>query len=1160
MDEKLLKKIIAELSKYDYCDLMIKISILTTMCKNQDVNSLFACLINALIDINNTNNKPKIPLVRFKTIIKELESLSITSFIDPVENLFFDIVSLDKQYFSYENINTNPSFILNHMIMALKVMSSNNKYNEFCTTAFNTIIFILQFQNNIILKSRETNIENRNYEKQIYFYDSNYFNKLKNEMYIDYDKALAATNGEIDKLIINDFGSDKNLFGYMNGIYTFFYKPFLKFENKLLILDPTFLTTACTNYIIMLSKKYNIISDLIKEYKNSVISTAIFSIKKIDNVKYVEYMASNTKNIDFAVEKISDKRIILHVFVTDDEDSYEENSYTCSDFAGHLIDENVMITINALKKQYDEIKLNLSAITYGRGISLGTNIKLPCMSFTPYQLEIISKNKRLSNNILYYYIKDKDSRTNEMGELALFSNSFGDFRDFIVYDEHECSLYIDDSIEYKKTNIFIDFDVIYEYVYRAFSLKDNKVLAYNNSYLRIDHIENNKYFGIIENKPMFVIKGKDSFFIALGTFDKTNNQTYVLTDYLSYWFSESIDYLKLKKNYLINVTFLDSGCLNVANVYADEYSISFSANEIEKLSCDNHDNTNEKMIFLSILEKIGIEISNDHIEQVFNNKLKKKIYSFESQSLDFMIPCNDFKYPIPIASKSEMSLLLDAIGDYFITSKYNVGDIIQGADRGKLCNDIVEYVYNLFVKMISDFDYKTVIDLAYTMLEKTIPEIVIRNDNYKNMINLYPDKIEESRKIINEYNISSVGLRFILEYVGAIQNKGTKKCDYIDLEQLMAYVCTIIDWATASDLFTYEMIDDNIEVLPSKRFGYDKKNTEYVNHLLSNTQFDFLSSTVSKENYKVSFDEKNDLFNKDYGYTFHQYVSILGLLHEYGEEQSSELKEISYEQWSSLCKNRNVPCQLVGIINDISIEKREDYFSYKHYAKRELYPWRFNRVLSLFRRPLIKIDDNYYWGNRNLNHNVYYISNLIDNGIFNSGKKKNNYSIKFNGNIAVKRGEQFNDIIYDVFNNFRGMKTFKNIISINSNHISDEYGNDLGDIDVFAISTDMNKIFVVEVKDYSIARNINDLSLEIKKIFHESNGEKSDYDKHIARYKWVCNHISDVIKEFDLRITNWKIIPLFVTDQPMVSRKLENEDINMIDYSKLNYEFLKRIK
>ena len=1142
---------------------MVKISLLNTIYKNQESNSLIACLTNSMLSEKNISSKPLISLSHFRSIIKEIEKLSIKTYIDPVENLFYDTVSLDRQYYSYENININPTYTLNHMINVLKLYSSRKENTEFTMLAMSMVRFILGLQTNIIMTSKETNPSKRNYKREIYFYDSIYYSNLKKYITVDYNHANEITHGEINHLVIQANEADSELFGCIdNGVFSFFSKPFFKYNESLIILDPTILTTSCTNYILLLAKRYNIIGDLINNYKKSIINDTELCIKMIDNAHKIYSLESNNKQVEYLVEEYSDKRIMLHTFIIDDEESYDEKSLLKQSIGYDIVlDDIITPVIVALKNKYLEVYLNISIITFGRGFFLGTDMKLPCISLSPYQLCVISKNKRVCNNILYYFAKEKygDGDINN----SFFNSFHGDFSYFIIYDEHECSFYINDEIPLRECTIFADFDIIYEYVYRSFSLKSNNVISYNHRYSKIKHIENNKYFGMINNNPAFIIKGKSDNFISIQFSGDIKSKEFTFAEYFGYWLSEIVDYIDFQG--INKFIYLDYDPtrkrFTVNNKNDGYYEIIFGDDLINYLSENNYDNSHEREVFVEIINSLEVKVLDKDINRAFGDKLKKRIYTIEYKMMNYMVPVENVEYPIPISSQSKMSNLLDDIGEKYVGCGYEIGDIIKSKDRSQLCNEIVDYVYNLFVDKISSFDFKCILKTAYTLLEQLIPETVIRNDNYKNQIHLYPDKEDDIRKMIFEYNASSVSLRFIIEYIGAMQNEGTNNCDIIDLEELMAYARTIVDWATASDVFNYEMVDDEIVVLGSKRFGYDKRNIDEINQYLSSEQFSYISKKQKTHSFSVKMEEKNELFRNDYGYSFEQYVSIIGLLCEYGESIEGELKSISYNKWVDLCEDRNVPGNLCSIIDDICIEKRLDYFIYEPFKTREFYPWRNNRLFSLLRKPIIKINNNYYWGNRVLNHNIFYISNLIDQGIFNSGKIGKGYYIKFNSDVAIKRGEVFNNLVYDLLSSFQEIEACKNVTNINSKHISDEYGNDLGDVDVLAISRKLKKVFIIEVKDYSMSRNINDLSLEIKKLFKGNGKEKSDYMKHMVRFKWIQEHKSDLVKAYKLNGEMWNLIPIFVTNQPMISRKFEeNKSVNMIDYAKLNMNYLKKIK
>lgn len=1157
-DIKIINKIKTELLKYDYIDVMSKISLMNTIYKNQDNNILISCLINELIPYKNNDKRPVISVSHFKKILLALNDLTITYKIDPVENLFYDIVGFDKQYFSYENINTHPSFILNHLIYAIGFFSSDHKKREFAVRTMTTVKYLLHLQTNLIIDSNECNPPKRDYKRELYFPNSFYFNKLINHIILDYSKTFINTAGEIDKLIIDEKQMHNNPAQVGMEPYMYFSKPFLKVAEKLIVLDPTIITTACNHYILMMAKEYEVLNELIILFNKSIVNEAKNSIQKIDHPYKIYSLESNAPLISYLVEEFSERKIMLHVFVSDSPVDYGENSLLSNRTAyDYVIDDILKETIELLRNKYTYFFINISLITFGRSFFLGSNINLPCIMLSPYQLYIIAKNNRICNNILYYYTEEQNKRKNH------FFSPFGDFTNFIIFDEHECSFYIDDRFPQKELNLFVEFDVIYEYVFRTFSLKNNNIIKYNNGLFKIDHIEKNKYFGVVNGKPSIIIKGKTEFFISL-IFNKDNDSLlFPFADYFSYWLSETINYfINFKINYFIILIYsVSNEDLKVYKKGNGLYELIVSDKVMNQLSNCN-DNYNEKSIFVSIISKIGIKFLEKDVNTVFGDILKKKIYAIDCKDAPFMIPSKNTEYPIPISSKAKMSNLLDDIGEYFVSNGiYKIGQIISGEGRGNICNKIVEYLFNLFVEKISKYNFMSVLKIAYASLESLISETILRNDNYKNQIRLYPEKEDEIRKILSEYNASSVSLRFIIEYVGAIQSVGELECDFIDLETLLAYVESILEWATTSDLFNYKMIGDDIQVLQSKRFGYDKVKVELINSYLSRSQFNYLSSEKHNYSYAVSMNEKNKIFSKDYGYSFEEYISILGLLYDYGEKITDEMKNISYKDWMTLCNEKSVPEKLRCIIDEICIEKRENYFKYKHYMKREFYPWRYNRVMSLFRRPLIKIDNAYYWGNKILNHNIYYISNLINHGLFNSGKRGNNYSLEYNGVIAYKRGEMFNDYILDLFNSFPNMCAYKNVVSINSKHISDDEGNDLGDIDVLAISKDLNKIFIVEVKDYSLARNINDLSIEIKKLFEGDEKSKSAYEKHIIRYNWVLNHLDDVCIEYKLNRNKWNVVPLFVTNQPMVSRKYDSyKNINMVDSSELTYQYIRKLK
>ena len=110
-------------------------------------------------------------------------------------------------------------------------------------------------------------------------------------------------------------------------------------------------------------------------------------------------------------------------------------------------------------------------------------------------------------------------------------------------------LYMNDSIPQSEITLYVEFDVIYEYVYKALSLKNYDVISYENNLIKIENIENNTFFGIIDSLFSFVIKGDDERFISINYEKKEIDLLNKMSEFLSFWFSESISFLNLSRPY-----------------------------------------------------------------------------------------------------------------------------------------------------------------------------------------------------------------------------------------------------------------------------------------------------------------------------------------------------------------------------------------------------------------------------------------------------------------------------------------------------------------------------------------------------------------------------------------------------------------------------------
>ena len=93
------------------------------------------------------------------------------------------------------------------------------------------------------------------------------------------------------------------------------------------------------------------------------------------------------------------------------------------------------------------------------------------------------------------------------------------------------------------------------------------------------------------------------------------------------------------------------------------------------------------------------------------------------------------------------------------------------------------------------------------------------------------------------------------------------------------------------------------------------------------------------------------------------------------------------------------------------------------------------------------------------------------------------------------------------------------------------------------IDEEKKVILAVEVKAFRYARNPYEMAMEHKDMFE---GEKSFQKKHQRRVKWINEHIQDVLAEYHLLNGDWKVVGVFIVNEPLVSKDIYRHDIKVI--------------
>jgi len=509
--------------------------------------------------------------------------------------------------------------------------------------------------------------------------------------------------------------------------------------------------------------------------------------------------------------------------------------------------------------------------------------------------------------------------------------------------------------------------------------------------------------------------------------------------------------------------------------------------------------------------------------------------------------------------------LLDDIGSTVLGSgKWNYG-IVKDEVRSTIANYVVGYLYELLQKLIKELNPKYLVELVCFDLEKIMYNLVLTQNRHAYDVACYPEKREDLLTDFNELNKTSRALKFLAEYIAACPPEGTKTLGEWEYEKLLAICSLIIDLAYKNDLFYYKIFNTPVEILKSDRVGMKQEEfakLDTINMKVLEEQLNYNSTSdfrekLTNEEFPDINKELNAAFLDEYQFSFDDfYKSILGMI-SYGDNDDSEVKKADKSElihWIVESISSLEIDKVEKIIQYISLTKRETFLKPgRPYRPEDVYPWRFNRELSFTRRPVIVRDNEVIWGNRQLFNMLRFNIDLIYEGKLKTRGKKFTTLI---GKISNKRGNDFNNQVYNKINEIDIFIVDKNLKKINHKNIADENGNTLGDIDVLYIIANLKLIVLAEVKDFNFSKSPYEMDLEYKKMFVDKENEKCFATKHRRRALWVNKYIEDVKIQYGLVGYGWTVIDIFIVSEAIISNAFYNAGAIIVTYGEITREKL----
>jgi hypothetical protein len=376
----------------------------------------------------------------------------------------------------------------------------------------------------------------------------------------------------------------------------------------------------------------------------------------------------------------------------------------------------------------------------------------------------------------------------------------------------------------------------------------------------------------------------------------------------------------------------------------------------------------------------------------------------------------------------------------------------------------------------------------------------------------------------------------------------------------------------SSDAVHYNLTDLDLAILPSGRLGRSEQQfrTAQEAHVTQVTAERIAGVASRFDQYwrdpNRPHGSEPDLVQKlnraseaEFGLPMTDLGSFLRAVRRTGIEHGHGIARMPLDRLSdSVASHLNwEPDKVAAAIRLFSLAERPSYLTpVDLYPKVDLYPWRYNRGPAYLRRPIVLRTVNgeteALWGNR---HAELALDNLLSLCLNGQLKAHSLEMRQLIGSLRHEQGERFNDRVAELLGVHTDLTVRRRVKKVGTFRL----GN-LGDIDVLVGRVTDLRLFVIECKDFSASRTPHELRGEIEEFVQGIEGKKSIVERHQARTKWVEEHLVETVQFLQLSPQgNWKVYPLIVVDEPMMSARLLSLNIPLLTVRQIEESGLRKI-
>ncbi|MGW5638522.1 hypothetical protein [Streptomyces sp. NPDC003832] len=400
--------------------------------------------------------------------------------------------------------------------------------------------------------------------------------------------------------------------------------------------------------------------------------------------------------------------------------------------------------------------------------------------------------------------------------------------------------------------------------------------------------------------------------------------------------------------------------------------------------------------------------------------------------------------------------------------------------------------------------------------------------------------------------------RFIIEYTAATPPTGDLPLTLDTYDTLLAIAAELISRAMLSDAIRHDFSTAQLSMLASGRLGVSRGD-QYetgtgalalarAHAAIAGAAHDPLTPDSRKAT--APTDRVEEAMLAEFGFTLTEHANGIGELIALGDDTCANepfvLPAVRVHQ--HLCTTLGwTDGKAHDFLDRLSLRPRPAFLS----VGPDAWPWRYNREWSYMRRPLIRMQasdgDVLAWAPRHLWSSGTYWLDLVYSGRL---KATSPAMKKLMGSIRQEHNKNFEKQTEAALAQAGCPITAHGVGKIAGRRLTSPEGHDLGDIDALGINPKQKTIFVVEAKDFEMARNPSELANEADALLR---GAKSAAFKVARRAQWIRTHLAHTLKQFaDGADTHgWSVVPVVVTSRDLMTSRVLTSDVSAMSIHQL---------